>query len=188
MPADTFIYCKYSRTSTVFSSFPNQSGYPTTTVNILQLLVDKETSHTLTSSNTHAGQKNLLLLPSALAQARYDLSSASGTKGMAESDGTAADVHLGVVNVELIQTVDGHAGKGLVELDDIDVIDGDVVLGEQLGDGNGRADTHDAWSKAGNSGADELGHDGLAELLGEGSFHEENGSCAVGDLRRITAM
>ena len=68
----------------------------------LQLLVDKETSHTLTSTNAHTSQKNLLLLSPALTQPSDNLSSASSTKRMTKRNRTTPNVHLGMINVERI--------------------------------------------------------------------------------------
>lgn len=134
--------------------------------NPLQLLVDKQTSHALASSNAHARQQQLLLGPPQLAQASHDLSGSSGSQRVAESNGASPGVHLGPVQVELVAAVDGHGGKGLVDLNDVNVVEADVVDGEQLGDGKAGANAHDAGGQAGDGRADVLGHDGQAQLDG----------------------
>lgn len=95
---------------------------------------------------------------------------------MTKGNGTTANVHLCVVDLQLVFAVDGHAGESLVQLDNVAVIDGNLELLQQLGDGNGWANAHDARSETGNGGADELGHDRLAELDSLRTLHEEDGS------------
>lgn len=152
----------------------------------LNLLIYKQTSHTHAGSDTHTGQEDLLLLPPALAQAGNNLSGTSRAQRVAEGNGAAAGVHLGPVEAELVPAVDGHGAKGLVELDDVDVGEANVVLLEQLGDGDGRADTHDAGRQAGNGRADVLGEHGEAELDGHGALHEHHGGGTVGDLTGVS--
>lgn len=141
----------------------------------LRSLIHKQTSHTLSRTNTHARQQNLLLCPAQLAQTGNNLSRACSAERVAQGDGAAAGVHLGPVEGELVAAVDGHAGEGLIDLDDVNVGEGEVVLGEQLGDSDGRANAHDARGQAGDGGADVLGDDGLAELDGRGALHQEDG-------------
>lgn len=102
----------------------------------LQLLVNEQASHSLSSTNTHTSQKNLLLLSPALAQPSNNLSGTSSTQWVAECDGSTSGVHLLVWQLEHVFAIDSHGGKGLVDFDDITVVDGDVVFGEQLGDGD----------------------------------------------------
>lgn len=95
---------------------------------------------------------------------------------MTKGNGSTSDVHLLVWDLEDIFAVDGHGGESLVNLDDVAVIDSDVVFGEELGDGDGRADTHDTGGQTGNGGTDILGENWLSEFDGAGALHEENGS------------
>ena len=72
--------------------------------------------------------------------------------------------------------VDGHAGESLVDLDDVDIgLEVQVEFRQELGDGDGGADAHDAGRDAGHGGADELGEDGLLQFEGFGAFHEKDG-------------
>jgi len=80
-----------------------------------------------------------------------------------------------VIQTKYVNAVDGHGGEGLVDLDDIDIVLGQAVLGEDLWDGGGGADTHDSWGNTGDGCADEFGEDWLAEFDGFGSLHEEDG-------------
>lgn len=154
---------------------------------ILNLLVNEQTGHTLTSADAHAGQEDLLLLSSALAETGDNLASTGGTQGMAQSDGTTTDVHLLVGDVQDVHAVDGHGGEGLVELDNVNVVNGELVLLEELGDGGGRANTHDARRDTGDGGTDELAEDGLTETLGHVTAHEQDGGGTVGDLGAVAA-
>lgn len=99
---------------------------------------------------------------------------------------STAGVDLSGVNLELLNAVNSHGGESLVELEEINVVDSEAELLEELGDGDGWADTHDAGRKTGNGGAAELGEDGLAELLSGGALHEENSSSSISDLRGVT--
>ena len=68
---------------------------------------------------------------------------AGASEWMAEGDGAAVDVELVVGDAELLLDVDRLAAEGLVDLEDVDVVDREVVLGEQLLDRRERADAHD---------------------------------------------
>ena len=105
---------------------------------------------------------------------------------MAECDGSSSGVHLLVRQLQDILAVYGHGGEGLVDFDDVDVVDGDIVLAEELGDSDRGADAHDARCKTGDGGADELGENGLAELDGAGALHEEDSGsyCRVSCVSR----
>lgn len=85
---------------------------------------------------------------------------------MTQGNGTTAEVELLVGDVEGILAVDTHGGKGLVDLNDVDVVDGEVVLAQELGDGGGWANTHNTGRNTGNRSTDELGQDGLSQLDG----------------------
>ncbi len=115
----------------------------------LNLLIDEQTSHTHTRANAHAGQEDFLLLSPAFTQTSDNLSCACAAERMTQSNGTSPDVELGVVDLEGLEAVDCHGGKGLVDLDEVNVLQSQVELGEQFGDGDGWADTHDAGSKTG---------------------------------------
>jgi hypothetical protein len=142
---------------------------------ILQLFVNKQPSHSLPRTNTHTRQQDLLLLPPALAQSRNDLSCTRSAQWVTKRNRSSSGVHLLVWQLENVFAVDGHGGKGLVDFDDVAVVDGDVEFCEELGDGDGGADTHDTRGKTGDGDADKFGEDGLAELDCTGAFHEEDG-------------
>jgi len=158
-------------------------------LNILHvLLVDEQTGHTHTSTNAHTGEENLLLLPPALAQTGDDLARTGAAERVTQRNSTSPWVELLVVDLECLETVYGHGSEGLVKLDEVNVLEGDVELGEELGDGDGRADTHDPGWQTSDGGANVLGEDGLAELLGSGALHHEDGSGTVCELRRVSGV
>lgn len=107
---------------------------------------------------------------------------------MTQRNSSTPDVHLRVVDLQGVEAVDGHGRESLVDLDEVNVIEGKAELGEQLGNGDGWADTHDAGSETSDGGADVLGEDGLAELLGCGALHHQDGGATVGKLRRVAGM
>ena len=141
----------------------------------------------LACTDTHGCQKDPFLLPSTLAESGDDLASAGGTERVAESDSAAANVHLAMVNIERVEAVHSHRRERLVQFDDVNLIDADIVVPEELGDGDGRANAHDAGCKTGDGRANELGHNGLTEGLGHAALHEQDRGGAIGDLRRVAA-
>jgi hypothetical protein len=154
----------------------------------LHLLVDEETGHTLSGTNAHARQEDLLLLSPSLAQSGNDLPGPCGAKGMTQSNSTTTNVHLGVVNFECVQAVNCHGCEGLIQFNDVDIVNLEVVLGKKLGDGDRWANTHDAWCETSDSGTDELGKDGLTEGLCHAALHENDCSGTVGDLAGVASV
>lgn len=120
---------------------------------------------------THGGDEDLLLGAAGLAQDGADLAGAGGAEGVAEGDGAAAGVDLGVVQAQDVEAVDGHGGKGLVDLKDVDVFLGQLELAEELRDRRRRADAHDARRHARDRGAAEFRQDRLPQLDGFGALH-----------------
>lgn len=144
-------------------------------------------THALSCTNAHCRDQNLLLLPSALAQASDNLSCTCAAQWMPESNGTSSWVHLLPVQLERISAVNSHASEGLVQLEDVDVVNGQSVLAQKLGHGNRWTDTHDARCETCNGGADVLGENWLVKLEGLAALHEKDCSGAVGDLGGVAA-
>jgi hypothetical protein len=91
-----------------------------------------------------------------------------------------------MIQTQDIEAVDGHGGESLVDLDDIDVILGELELGKELWDRNRGADAHNAWRNTGDGRAAELGHDWLPKLDGFAALHEQNrGSCKNLDQQKL---
>lgn len=123
---------------------------------------------------THGGDQDLGLCPPSLAQDCADLSGTSGTQRMAEGDSTTTRVDLGVVKTQDIQAVDGHRGKGLVDLENVNVVLGELEFLQQLGDGGRWTNAHNSWGHTSNGGTDKLGQNGLSQFNGLGSLHQED--------------
>lgn len=145
---------------------------------LYSLLTNKQTSHTHARTNTHTRQQDFLARSPALTQPGDDLPRACGSKWVTQSNGAALGVHLVPVKGQLVAAVHGHGGECLVDLDDVDVRQGEVVLVQELRDGDAGADAHDARGNSGDGGSDVFGYNGLAELDGRGALHEEDcGGC-----------
>ena len=69
------------------SPIPKRSPY-------LQLLIHKETRHSLTRPDAHTRQQDLLLLSSAFAKSGADLSGACSSQRVSQRDGSTSDVHF----------------------------------------------------------------------------------------------
>merc|ERR1719264_2297173 len=77
-----------------------------------------------------------------------DLPRAGAAEGVAQGDGTALRVHLLHRDLEVL---DGHGrlrGEGLVDLEDVHVLGGEVCLLERRGDGKGRASPLRTWTSS----------------------------------------
>lgn len=143
----------------------------------LQLLINKQPGHPLSCPDAHTSQQDLFLLSSALAQPGADLSCACSSQRMAESDGASPDVHLCRVNAQDVGTIYCHGSERFINLNNVDVGgEVQVVFPEDFGDGQGRANTHYPRGDAGDCRADKFGEDGLVQLLGAGTLHEQH-SC-----------
>lgn len=153
----------------------------------LDLLIHKQSGHSLPGSNTHTSDQNLLLRPLGLTKHRTDLACSRRTQRVTQGDSASPRVNLSMVQAKVVQTVHGHGRKGLVDLEDVDVLLAEAELGQQLGDRGRGANTHNARRDTSNSGAAELGDDRLVELDGLGAAHEEDGRTAVGDLAGVAA-
>lgn len=152
------------------------------------LLPDPDSSHTHTSTNTHTGNTDLLIRAFQLRQQCADLARTRAAKRVSERNRTTLGVDLLLGKPKLVDTPDTLGGKGLVDLEDVDVVLGDAGLLEGNGDGLPWANTHEQGLDTHNAGGDELANDLLAEALGGGALHEEHGSGAVRDLRGVTGM
>src|SRR6478672_5291310 len=80
---------------------------------------------------------------------------AGHAEGMADRDRAAVDVVLGGIDAELVARVEALAGKGLVELPNIDVVDLQAGALQQLRDREHRADAHLVGLAAGRCPGDE---------------------------------
>ena len=70
----------------------------------------------------------------------------------------------------------------------INIILGNAVLLQQLGDGVGGTDAHDPRGDANNRSSNKLADNGEAQLLGNRTPGEKDGSSTIGNLRRIPGV
>ena len=110
----------------------------------------------------------------------------TATKRVPHSDRSAPKVHLLKRNTEVLNGHDGLTGERLIDLEEIDILQGQTGKVEDLGNSIGGSDTHNLGRDTDDGRGDELAEDGETEALGGGSFGEEDGSCAIGDLGCVT--
>mmetsp|Transcript_70075 Transcript_70075/g.152371 ORF Transcript_70075/g.152371 Transcript_70075/m.152371 type:complete len:270 (-) Transcript_70075:365-1174(-) len=75
--------------------------------------------------------------------------------------------------------------EGLVDLEDVDVVDGKACLAERCRNGIGRANAHEQRVDAHHGVASESADDGESQLLGHGATSQQHQRGAVGDLARV---
>lgn len=86
----------------------------------------------------HGSDEHFLLAASNLVEAGRDDTSAGAAERVTERDRTAVDVGAVVWETELVDQVAKHAGKGLVDLEQVDVRHLDAGALEDFGDGISR--------------------------------------------------
>lgn len=94
-------------------------------------------------------------------------------------------VYFGLVEFKFVLVVDSYVCKGFVDFDDINIVQGDVVLGEEFGDGYGGVNIYDVGGEIGGGGVDVFVQDGLIEFDGGVVFYQQDGSSIIGNLRGI---
>lgn len=107
---------------------------------------------------------------------------------MSKGDGTALWIDLVLWNAELVDAPHALAGKGLVNLKDVDLVLAHAGLVQHDGDGGPRPDAHEQRFDADDAGLHEFADNGLPEALGDAAPHHEHGGGAVADLRRVTGV
>lgn len=129
----------------------------------LQNLEKTGSSHA--SADAHSDDDSLGSAALSLNERVSDAPRSGHPEWVSDGDGTSVDVHLGVVNAEHIRAVEGNDGEGLVELPEVDVVDGEPVAGEKLGDGDGGADSHLLGGAAADGETDEGAEGGETATL-----------------------
>lgn len=107
---------------------------------------------------------------------------------MTEGDSTALGVDLLGGQAKLVDAPHTLGGEGLVDLVDVDLILGDTGLLESNGNGGPGANTHEEGLDTDDAGSDVLADDLLAQTLGGGALHEQDGGGTVGDLGGVTSV
>src|SRR5215218_4154860 len=94
----------------------------------------------LTAAGADRRDAEAAATPPQLVDQRAEDACARGTDRVAQRDRAAVDVHLGLVDAEHPHRVDRDRGEGLVDLEDVDVVDRQSGLLERLlRGGRGRA-------------------------------------------------
>jgi hypothetical protein len=104
-----------------------------------------------------------------------DQPGAAHAQRVAERDGTAVDVHLRRIEAKLTDAGDRLAGEGLVELDEVEILDAEAGALERLAGGRDGPDPHDGGIHAGDSGRDHPGQRLQPELAGDAGFDQDAG-------------
>ncbi len=105
---------------------------------------------------------------------------------VADGDGATVDVHLGSVDAEFLGRGQRHRREGLVDLDDVQLIDGDALALDGLLDGVGGLALQRRIRAGDDAVRADLAQPGQTQRLGLGLAHDHDGTRAVGDLRRRT--
>src|SRR5690606_8798179 len=100
-------------------------------------------------------------------------------EGVADGDGAAVDVQLLQRDAEVAVGGDHLGGERLVDLDQVDVVDGETGAAQRLLRRLDRAEAHDLGGEAGDTGGDDPGQRGQAELAGLGVAHDDQRGGAV---------
>jgi hypothetical protein len=129
-----------------------------TTLNLM--LAHEHSSHPHPGADAHAVDEHPAAGLLGDIQGSGDLARASASQRVADGNSTAIDVDLLEGDLEVLYAEDGLRRERLVDLVEVDVVEGDAREVECARDGVGWADTHDPrWDADGGSG-DEFSEDG----------------------------
>src|SRR3954447_24037137 len=95
------------------------------------------------AADAERGQAALQVAALELVDQRAEDHRAGGAQRVAHRDGAAVDVDLLVVQVEVAHEAHGDRGERLVDLEQVDVVDGQAGLGQRLAARGGGAGEHD---------------------------------------------
>src|SRR5690606_1155460 len=107
------------------------------------------------------------------------------TEWVAEGDGPAVDVQLGLVEAELPRDGQDLGGEGLVELDQVYVAEAHPRTAERLGHGLDRTDPHDVGLDARGAEGHETREDRQPERLCPLAAGQHDRSRAIGVRRSV---
>src|SRR6476620_12782833 len=145
--------------------------------------IDLEQSRAaLAAADAHGDDAPLGLAATSLLQDVAGQSRAGHAEGVADRDRAAVDVVLLGIDAELVAGIETLAGKGLVELPDVDIVDLQAVALQQFRHGVDRAEAHLVRLAAGGGPGDEAAKRIEPALLGVLGFHQHDGGGAVRQL------
>src|SRR5579862_7521932 len=109
---------------------------------------------------------------------------AGGTQRMADGDGAAVQVHLRRIDLEVAQAGDRLRGEGLVDLDEVDLVDRYAGALQRLAAGRHRTDPHDLRRAAGDGDRADAGERLQPMLFRERLGADERRRGPIGQRRR----
>mmetsp|Transcript_31281 Transcript_31281/g.79122 ORF Transcript_31281/g.79122 Transcript_31281/m.79122 type:complete len:216 (-) Transcript_31281:754-1401(-) len=149
------------------------------------LLAFEDACCTHACTDAHRHHAKLFVRPLQLGQQCRDLPGASATEGVPQGDGSALRVDLLHRDLQVLHAHGCLGSEGLVDLEDVHVVDRNVGLLQSLRDCERRADAHHLRIHAHDSEAPHAREDGEPQLLGRGAACQEHHGCTVGDLARV---
>lgn len=105
---------------------------------------------------------------------------------MAEGDGAALGVKLFLGHAQLLHAVGSLAGEGLVDLENVDIVNRQAAVLQGGGDGVSGSDAHDLWGDTSDRKADDTAVDAATQSIGHISARQKDARGAVGDLARVS--
>src|ERR1700722_17090803 len=137
---------------------------------------------------THGDESDLLVLALELVERSTNQQRTGGADRVTQRDGTAVDVDLLAVDVEIADELLRHDGEGLVDLEQVDIAQRHAGLGEDLAGGrNGRVQHERGVIAQVRRGADP-GPRGQAVRGGVLGACDEQGGRPVHDTRRVARV
>src|SRR5260370_6717181 len=160
--------------SSTASPRPSRSPRSSRGASLVKALDDH--GHALAAADAHRLQPVGLVLFAQAVQERAQNSRAGHPKRVAESDRTAMRVELVAERVDpySARRRDHLRGESLVDLDDVDVVDGHLRALEGLPRGFNRPQAHELGLERGQSRRDHARHWLNAELLGSALGHDHH--------------
>lgn len=98
---------------------------------------------------------------------------------MPNSNRPPIQINLLMGDLQVINREQSLRRERLVDLEKVNVLEGESCQVEDAGDGVGGADTHDARGHADGGCCDEFAEDGEIEAFCDGAASEDDGCCAV---------
>ena len=112
-----------------------------------------------------------------------DKSCAGGSQRVTDGDGPPIHVHALLVEPELAHARDGLRGERLVELDQVQLIDGESRALERLARGRNRSQAHRRGVHAGHRAGDHAGDRPPAKVASTNLGGHKDGGCPIVDPR-----
>src|ERR1700716_1719600 len=145
----------------------------------------KQARAALAAADAHRHDAPLGLAPTTLLQNVAGQPRAGHPEGVADGDRAAVDVVLVRIDVELVAGIEALAGKGFVQLPEIDIVDLETLALQQLRHGEYRTNAHlvrlAARRRPGDKAAERL----KTAFFGILGLHQNDGRCAIRQLAGV---